>query len=467
MHEDWKVVKLSQELFLTHCPNLPLVEAKDQDNKEWFLLGVAIQTEIDKKNPATEIENSTTEQVKKIYKSWAGRWLLIGNEEIHLDCCGLLGCFYTTISGEKIVSSSLSILNELGSPSDAIVELKWKSAVEWCPLPYTRFRQIRKLLPSQTLNLETFEIKPREFIKVVPNLSYEEIKEQLIARFTCTLNNLASLQKKVFLPLSSGRDSRLILAAAYRSRIKVHTFTQENPLISHADMVVPPRLAKLSGYSHQHVKMRKSSYSKVKEELYDLHTGEDSKDVERVKFAYGQWSFCKSNQIVLRGGVFDLMKGTNRYRKLKDQNELNIASMLKLNGNEKKYEAYLWDAYSEWKQWVEDHPSDGLDWRDRFYVEQRVAGWLSAIEQSLDLTDIESFYMANCHHVLSLFISIPDEKRRTFQSYEDLISLMHPSLLKYPFNQRNSAFRDVQSRLKRFSRLTLKEQFSKVIKKIF
>jgi hypothetical protein len=232
-------------------------------------------------------------------------------------------------------------------------------------------------------------------------------------------------------------------------------------------MAVPPRLAKLSAYSHQHVKMRKSSYSKVKEELYDLHTGEDSKDVERVKFAYGQWSFCKGDQIVLRGGVFDLMKGTNRYRKLKDQNELNIASMLKLNGNEKKYEAYLRDAYSEWKQWVEDHPSDGLDWRDRFYVEQRVAGWLSAIEQSLDLTDIESFYMANCNHVLSLFISIPDEKRRTFQSYEDLISLMHPSLLKYPFNQRNSAFRDVQSRLKRFSRLTLKEQCSKVIKKIF
>ncbi len=138
---------------------------------------------------------------------------------------------------------------------------------------------------------------------------------------------------------------------------------------------------------------------------------------------------------------------------------------MKLNGRDHTVTPVIESAYKEWANWVQKNPVPNLDWRDRFYIEQRVAGWLSAIEQSLDLTGSERFYMANCHHILSLFISIPDEKRRTFQLYNDLIETLHPVLLKFPFNPKNSPFQNLKSKLVKFFHLPFKAQYKKIKEK--
>ena len=75
-----------------------------------------------------------------------------------------------------------------------------------------------------------------------------------------------------------------------------------------------------------------------------------------------------------------------------------------------------------------------MDWRDRFYLEQRLAGWLSSEEQSLDLIDADKFYIANSHYYFAHMLRVPEEKRCVSQHHIDLIARMAPELIKFPFN---------------------------------
>src|SRR5678815_4190960 len=98
---NWETVNIGGNLYLSHCPNLSVERIRDLNDVDWYLLGLAIQTNKEKNDPLTEIGNSFTDNVKELYKSWNGRWILVGNNEIHIDCCGLIGCFYTKINDER------------------------------------------------------------------------------------------------------------------------------------------------------------------------------------------------------------------------------------------------------------------------------------------------------------------------------------------------------------------------------
>jgi hypothetical protein len=112
-------------------------------------------------------------------------------------------------------------------------------------------------------------------------------------------------------------------------------------------------------------------------------------------------------------------------------------------------------ALSQWIQWMSQTADHWLDWRDRFFIEQIAAGWLSAIEQSLDLTACERFYPANARDTISILLSIPADKRFVFSHHTDIINLLAPELLKYPFNPPDRFVSCVVKRIIQFYSLPL------------
>jgi hypothetical protein len=94
---------------------------------------------------------------------------------------------------------------------------------------------------------------------------------------------------------------------------------------------------------------------------------------------------------------------------------------------------------AEWVDWAASTPCPGLDWRDRFFLEQRTAGQASGIEQALDLTAYERIYIANCHLYLTTALMLPEETRRNSRHHIDLIGRMAPELLRFPFNPPDEA----------------------------
>ncbi|MEO1341446.1 MAG: hypothetical protein AAFV28_09975, partial [Cyanobacteria bacterium J06635_13] len=94
--ESWQCDRLPGNRWLAYDQDLKICRATDLDGVEWTLLGMAIETTA-QIEPRGAIAKSSTAEVGDRYSGWAGRWLLIGEGQIHLDANGLLGCFY----GEK------------------------------------------------------------------------------------------------------------------------------------------------------------------------------------------------------------------------------------------------------------------------------------------------------------------------------------------------------------------------------
>ena len=91
-------------------------------------------------------------------------------------------------------------------------------------------------------------------------------------------------------------------------------------------------------------------------------------------------------------------------------------------------------AFEEWLGYVKQNPTEHVDIRDRFYVEQRVGGWAAAIEQSLDMNDFLSVQIANCAELISVLLSCNEEERRVLSLSYGTVRLMKPELLEKAVN---------------------------------
>jgi hypothetical protein len=75
---NWRTLAVDGGMVLSHCPELPVVQARDRDGTEWTLIGLAIQADPDRPRPEEDLTRHGTADVPSCYDSWAGSWLLIG-----------------------------------------------------------------------------------------------------------------------------------------------------------------------------------------------------------------------------------------------------------------------------------------------------------------------------------------------------------------------------------------------------
>src|SRR5207249_1830765 len=95
----------------------------------------------------------------------------------------------------------------------------------------------------------------------------------------------------------------------------------------------------------------------------------------------------------------------------------------------------LWmDAMAVWRQSLADPIPLDLDWRDRFYFEQRLGAWASTVQRTLDVLDGSFFYPANCLWVAHVLLQYSPQERREGLAQRSAIRLLAPSLAEFPFN---------------------------------
>jgi hypothetical protein len=99
----------------------------------------------------------------------------------------------------------------------------------------------------------------------------------------------------------------------------------------------------------------------------------------------------------------------------------------------------------DWLEWTIKHPQEHLDWRDRFYLEQRQTGWLASKEHLYDLTQLERFPLLNAARNYSLLLGLKESQRLCSLVQKELIRQLAPELLKYPFNPPDSDFSIVRA----------------------
>jgi hypothetical protein len=308
--------------------------------------------------------------------------------------------------------------------------------IEWFPLPRSRFAAMAHLLPSQVLRLKDGGVLKRRLFPEIPDvLSYEQILDRLMVILLTFMHRMPIKGRTVWLALTAGLDSRLLLAAVCKSRIPVRTYTQEYIGMPLADRLLSEKIATIAGL--EHVFVRTAKFDKQKADLYDAHIRGCHAELDRAFLARNLWRFANKGDLILRACCFEV--GRCYYRnKLPDRDLPNPEKLLSAFGEAAV--STIRAGIAEWIDWVKQTPHEGLDWQDRFYIEQRLAGWLSSTMQSFDLTEVEHLNPISSSNAFALLLKIPARLRAKGQHHVDLIRRITPELLTVPVNPSLSYF---------------------------
>jgi hypothetical protein len=220
-------------------------------------------------------------------------------------------------------------------------------------------------------------------------------------------------ERRVIVPLTGGRDSRVVLAAALKAGLDIVTYTALRlPRFSHADLTLPPKLSEIAGVPHYAVRPGKPQPELI--ELFDRHSANHCVDVERRGLTSGD---TPSFAPLMSGQVFEL--GRCYYH-----------GVLPIELDD---EVLAQKPVQEWVAWMQEHP-EPIDWRDRFYWEQRLAGWASSFAQAGDVGPPERFYPANSRRFASGLLAFPEAVRRRGEHQQDILEFLSPELAAIAFN---------------------------------
>ncbi len=430
-------------LWLSRCPELRVRRVADGDGAEWWLLGRAVQSDPDGPDPEDAIASASTGDVAATRRSWAGRWVLLGGETVYPDASALLGVLFGRTSEGIWASSSPTLLRRIvhgaPPPPNEPPHLFYECGLSWHPPPAGGWPGIRRLLPSQTLDLGSSEVRHAPALPPCDDgLTHEERLDVLYGRLVATIRGLCEdTPEPPWLGLSGGYDSRLMLALATSASLEVRPYTWLSARTAPADRHLPPVLANVVGVSHLSLSDRGRRAERLAAVLEHTGTAVSRGDAEPVLGG----SRAALSGVSFGGHGFALATGFWRLHELprRPGSAADAAqSICALFGE--RIDSDAGRGIEEWAEWAFRHAEPGLDWRDRFYLEQRQAGWLAAKEQLFDLAPLERFMPLNAASTYALVLGFDETWRHDFSLQVELIRRTAPALLEHPFNPPASAF---------------------------
>lgn len=437
----------------------------DINENKVYLLGNAFCMDRVAKTPADDIAQWDGESAKELTKFWTGRWVLFTDTELLTDACGLMSAFYINEKEQKYISSSLALLCDY---ADITVSRSVESSgLTWQLLPYTVADGVKLLLCTQKISFTQ-----DDFCVVFDNrfdVSFDMTTEQKCKQISAYLVNAAkniskSIGKTAYLALTGGKDSRLVLSAFLNAEVPFVAYTFEHKNISSSDKKIPTILSSKYGFLYKYIKKEHFLKSLLKD--YYHFTANNSKGADADFYAHSQFARIPKDAVIIRSGIFEAAQSYAR----------SIAGETKnafYDGMKRYYYSITADinqskAFNEWIEYTDKFPIDNLDIRDRFYIEQRVGGWVAAIEQSMDLNDFTSIQIANCAALISILASATNDERKKLSLSYDVIKILKPELLNYGINVRDfsdkvnyvlSILKSPKTKLKNFINKKSKNRF--------
>jgi hypothetical protein len=304
---------------------------------------------------------------------------------------------------------------------------------DWYPPPRSGIATVGRLLPSQVLDLRSGDLGLRPLVPELRERPVQATLDALAGLLVTLVTEAAARYPDLWVSLSGGMDSRLVLAATHAAELPVTVYTNDKPgIITKADRTLPPRLARSLGLEHLMIEPQPSEARRVV--LFDVHTSAHTFDTERRYVARRHWDRIPPTALVLGGNTWEVGRCAHH---------AEFAATLPDGSSD----TGIW--LHEWIEWVKATPQPGLDWRDRYHIEQKLTGWLSSIEQAIDITGRRRVHVGNCTDVFCHLLSLPEEVRRSGSHQLELIRRLAPELARFPVNAPERITSRVRLRLRR------------------
>jgi hypothetical protein len=441
---EWEALQLAGGLILSLCPKLRVARLQSRDGRVYYLLGLAVAAD----SPGASIERTFpskhSSEIEEWTAFWAGKWALVAATQCWQDAAGLLGLYHRQTTDGIWISSSPAILGGYLPNVGPARRLPWRIAhekgMDWIPAPLTTRENVYKLLALRTIDPVSGAIRPVRFSAAQPSQS-KDVRLLATTLKTVMGNWGEAAFRERTVGLTAGFDTRTVLAAATAANVDFHAFTDVHEMLARADHDLPPRLAAEVGIVHR----------------FRDNPGIDGVDIRARQAAiiahmdqaifHPTAAMCVSGRAdhmhdagltIAAGHGFEIGRCAHWARFFRSgltERAPTAGGLLRSFFHARPRPLSLWmDAMTTWQRSLTDPIPLDLDWRDRFYLEQRFGAWASTVQRTLDVLDGTFFYPANCLWIAHLLLQYSPRERRLGFAQRSAIGLLAPPLARIPFN---------------------------------
>lgn len=411
---DWHSLAIADGFHFSHHPDLS-VRIRKRDGRSLILFGHALAASA---TPSDDLAETLT-----------GRFGWIDWPYLYPDASALFPIYYARTPAGPLITSSLSLAAKRTGVTTRQRSIS-RRGLNWTPTA-TPLGGMQKLLRDQRLHIPTARA---EYIgrALRPRGSFEAARDDLAADLTAIAGAQKECSGTIYLALTAGLDSRTLLAALLAAEIPFECITQSFPGVKRNDVELARRICRHLGLKHQVIGPgeRDERVSRAWRE----HSAETYSETDNFYLLpQDQYRFLQASDVLVRGGCFEL--GRRFYASVLNGLDFATATGPVLWS---RFEAGPPDqptiiAFDDWLEWRRQH-DNGLDLVDAFYLDQRLGGWLSAVEHGLDMVPGISLPAANCGRILSALITPDQADRVSGRLQREVIRRLAPGLLKFPVN---------------------------------
>jgi hypothetical protein len=384
-------------------------------------------------------ENKTGRKELESLDRLGGRWILIvdngADAELVTDFFGMRQVLHTVPQAGMNLwcASQFGLLHKvLDLPLDPealdYLETSQRQGDSecWWPGTSTLSSQVKCLAPNHVLNLATGNIRrfwPKHGI--APTSLRRGVKDG--ARLLSGLMKAAANRFHLTILISSGLDSRLLLASArdVRERVTGLTFLLDGLTPESADVAVPSRLLPSLGISHKILDCTRP----MDPEFSRLYLSNTTPSHEAYgKVAFGIFHSGLTSSLRVTGAGAEAFRAIwHRYDDSKP-----TAPQLALTGHLIEH-PFVLKELAAWMESIPDTP--GMQLVDFFYLEQRLGRWLSEGQTEWDIAQ-DAFTPFDCRALVEQLKGVNEEYQREpeFELFHSLMRELWPEVLRQPIN---------------------------------
>ncbi len=435
--ENWHI-RRSGSWWLGCHPDLPVIEilASDSSSIGW-LLGYPIDRNGLLLNKSLEMsvspkDSSAASQLESSLYAFGGRFLAIfltnNISRVYLDPLGSLATVFC--AKQQIVASSTALIpysEDCKDNYELINTLDIPNKDNWYPFGLTPRHSVERLLPNHFLDLNNWQSTrhwPIDEITIT-----QDVERSIYEIASIVKKNIAALVENypLYMSLTAGRDSRMLLACAREHLQNIGFFTIRIPdKGGRLDCEVASQMAKRYGLNHRILEFEEATETELNEWLYrtgNCVAGRSWRNVRTLKQLDPQRAFL----LGLGGEV-----GRSFYWRASDTESTPIAP------NELLQMIHLPvtpDFQEQANQWLKNLGIlNTFTVLDFLHIEQRLGCWAGPLQYG-HITSAFRIYPL-CHRkIIELMLSLPPDYKRSQMLAHDLIKSLYSELLMFPFNE--------------------------------
>ncbi|MEL6930463.1 MAG: hypothetical protein AAFO95_17795 [Cyanobacteria bacterium J06600_6] len=432
----WAVKQL-KSWYLGHDSALPIVDIQDRANQTigWLVgypidgqgkLGNRLQLTFDA--PAKNF----TQQFETAMAEYGGRYVAIllssTASRLYLDPAGTLATVYCP--SQEIVASSTTLIpyrSECGDNQALIDAIQPQKRDGWYPFGLTPRHGVSRLIPSHCLDLDSWQSQRYwSTAHITPTTDCDRSVAKIAAILTRQIKAIAK-KYPIYLSLTAGRDSRMLLACSRSSLTRTKFFTREIPDSSaRLDCEIATNLAERFDLDYRLLTYQNPSPTELEQWL--LQTGNCV--AGRVWQSVKTLKQLESDRIYLPGIAAEV--GRCFYWRRQDTTEQEVSAIEILERMRMPQTPLL---QQKAQQWLTQLPvKDRFAVLDLLYLEQRLGCWAGPLHYGLVNNGFCLSPFVN-RRLLEIMLSLPVDYRQNQLFARDLIRQQWSELLTMPFNR--------------------------------